>query len=129
MKKYFLNLINFLIKSEKKIVLFLGILTIALVSFTFGIMKGKKFNYQPIIISLPENPPVIINSNDSEKNTEKELLNSDSIKCVYVGSKNGSKYYPPTCEYAKKIKTENLRCFSSDEDAINKGYTKTTSCD
>ena len=36
--------------------------------------------------------------------------------CLYVGSKNSDKYYPPTCKYAKRIKTENLNCYNSEEE-------------
>lgn len=127
MKDYFKNLMDFLVKNERKLVAGFGIFLITLISFTFGIMKGKGISQEPLIISMPEVPPVIINSSESstkEKNKIGEVLTT----CIYVGSKKGSKYYPPTCSYAKNIVPENLRCFSSDEDAVNKGYTKTTSC-
>ncbi len=129
MKDYLKNLVNFFIKNEKKIVLGMGIVLIIVISFTFGIMKGKGITQDPLIISIAEVPPVVINSNDSVSIEEKAEIGEGLTTCVYVGSKNGSKYYPPTCSYAKKINPENLRCFSSDEDAIEKGYSKTTSCD
>ena len=127
-------MIYFFIKNEKKFALIFGIFLVSLVSFTFGVTKSKKFNYEPLIISIPENPPVIVNSQgesiieaDDNKNPKVEVAENTKT-CLYVGSKNGTKYYPPSCEYAKKIKSENLRCFSSDEEAKSKGYTKTSSC-
>ncbi|MCK4635391.1 MAG: hypothetical protein KAT32_00870 [Candidatus Moranbacteria bacterium] len=128
MRNYFRNLVSFFVKNERRIVVGFGIFLITLISFTFGIMKGKGISQEPLVISMPEVPPVIINSSESsaeEKNKIGEVLTT----CIYVGSKKGSKYYPPTCSYAEKIISENLRCFSSDEDAVNKGYTKTSSCD
>lgn len=129
MKEYFKNLIGFLIKNEHKIVLVVGIILIGLVSFTFGIMKGKGISQKPTIISLAENPPVVINSNELSSLEEKNMIGESLSTCIYVGSKKGSKYYPPDCSYAKNINPDNLRCFYSDEDAIEKGYTKSTSCD
>lgn len=129
MKNYFKGFINFFIKNETKVVLILVIILVSFVSFTFGVMKGKKFVYEPMVISIPENPPIVINSTESVKKEENTKISENLANCVFVGSKKGTKYYSPSCNFAKKIKTENLRCFSSDNDAISKGYTKTTSCD
>lgn len=40
--------------------------------------------------------------------------------CLYVGSKNSDKYYPPDCKWAKRIKPENLICFKSEEEVKNR---------
>lgn len=130
MKEYFKNLISFFARSEKKIVLGGGIFLIILLSFTFGIMKGRGIAQEPLVISLPDNPPIVIDSTETLEQNIEELSKIKEIEgaCIYVGSSKGSKYYPPTCSYAKKVSPENLRCFSSDEDAIEKGYTKSTSC-
>jgi DNA/RNA endonuclease YhcR with UshA esterase domain len=128
MRNYFRNFIDFFAKNERKIVLFLGLLLAVFLGFTFGVLKGKRFVYEPLVISIPENPPVLINSNNSINKEEKTKISENLANCVYVGSKKGTKYYPPSCDYAKKIKPENLRCFPSDEDAKIKGYEKTTSC-
>lgn len=47
------------------------------------------------------------------------------IGTKYVGSINSDKYYACDCRYAKNIKPENLICFESDEEAVEKGYIKT----
>jgi hypothetical protein len=47
---------------------------------------------------------------------------------AYMGSKNGTKYYAPWCASAQRIKPENIVWFESENDALSKGYSKTTSC-
>jgi len=42
----------------------------------------------------------------------------------YVGSVNSDKYYVCDCRYSKIIKPENVICFSSDKEAVDKGYIK-----
>jgi len=41
---------------------------------------------------------------------------------MYVGSKNSDKYYECSCGWAKNIKSENLVCFKSGEEAEGLGY-------
>jgi DNA/RNA endonuclease YhcR with UshA esterase domain len=43
---------------------------------------------------------------------------------IYVGSVNSDKYYVCDCQYAKRIKSENIICFSSDSEALRNNYTK-----
>lgn len=40
----------------------------------------------------------------------------------FVGSKDSDKYHYCNCRYAKRIKPENLLCFSDEKDAQAKGY-------
>ncbi len=42
---------------------------------------------------------------------------------MYVGSKNSTKYYLPTCKAVKRIKPANYQWFDSAEDAQIQGYT------
>ena len=46
------------------------------------------------------------------------------VDTAYVGSINSDKYYECSCHYADTILPENIVCFVSDADAIEKGYTK-----
>ncbi len=52
----------------------------------------------------------------------------ESLGCpkgtVYVGSVNSDKYYVCDCQYSKRIKPENIMCFSTDNEALSKNYTK-----
>ena len=70
---------------------------------------------------------------DTKKYEELKLLEKNAITsnlgvwscvdnkkdCLYVGSKNSDKYYPPTCKYAKRIKPENLQCYNSEQEVKN----------
>lgn len=46
----------------------------------------------------------------------------------YVASKNGTKYYLPSCSGAKRIKEENKIWFATIEDAKASGKTAATNC-
>jgi hypothetical protein len=48
--------------------------------------------------------------------------------CSFIGSKSGTKYYPPSCKTVNRIKPENLICFISELDAQEKGYARTKTC-
>ena len=37
-------------------------------------------------------------------------------ECLYVGSKNSNKYYPPECKWAKRVNPENLVCYKSEDE-------------
>ena len=43
---------------------------------------------------------------------------------AYVGSINSDKYYVCDCHYSKRIKPENIICFSSDAEAQSMDYVK-----
>ncbi|MEN8252298.1 MAG: hypothetical protein ABFQ53_01835 [Patescibacteria group bacterium] len=125
-KKVYSLTISWFLEHERQILLLIGFLFIALISFTFGTAKGAKLTQEPIVVNKPMVEPVVIKEDcASDSLTETVLTKED---CVYVGSAKGEKYYPPSCSYAKKIAKENLRCFTSDEDAVNKGYTRSKSC-
>lgn len=46
--------------------------------------------------------------------------------CLYIGSKNSKKYYPPACKYAARILPENKVCYNSEEEV--KDLEKSTGC-
>jgi lipopolysaccharide export system protein LptC len=60
--------------------------------------------------------------------THKKTNVCQSLGCpdntIYVGSINSNKYYTCDCQYAKRIKSENIICFSSDSEALEKNYIK-----
>jgi hypothetical protein len=47
---------------------------------------------------------------------------------VYVASKNGTKYYLPSCSGAGRIKEENKVWFQTVADAVAAGYTPANAC-
>lgn len=50
------------------------------------------------------------------------------IEKVYVASKNGTKYYLPTCGTAKRIKEANQVWFATKEAAAAAGYSPAANC-
>ena len=121
MKRQWYKILEWFGQNEVKLICFLGIVLISIMAFVFGVLKGAGLSQKPIMVMRPESPPIVI-----EKGGEGDIISEKD--CMYVGSVKGKKYYPPTCSFAKKIAKENLRCFTSDEDAKNKGYTKSLSC-
>lgn len=117
------SVVNWFLENEKLLLYLVGIVVVASLSFVFGTLKGAGLSQKPITVMRPESAPVVITEKCEQENTV--LKQKD---CVYVGSIKGKKYYPPSCSHAKRISKENLRCFTSDKDAIDKGYERSTSC-
>jgi methylphosphotriester-DNA--protein-cysteine methyltransferase len=46
----------------------------------------------------------------------------------FVGSKKSDKYHYPSCEWAQKIKPENLVTFTSAQEALKAGYVPCKVC-
>jgi len=127
---------------ESKIVTFVGLVLVAVVSFEAGILKGQMGEKNPIIIEKPAQSAVLgqESASDSQKEAPKaQNLTQEASKtsqkdnmlpqnCAFVGSKNSNKYHLPTCQFAKRIKPENIVCFSSVEDAQKKRYLPDKGC-
>ena len=54
--------------------------------------------------------------------------NAPASSGAFVASKNGTKYYLPTCSGANRIKEENKIWFASIEEARSQGYTPAANC-
>lgn len=124
------------VKHELKLVLSVGFILIALISFQFGYLEGKKGQNKPLVIektvevakTAPEaqgvvagaSTPVTVQSPAEVKNTPQN--------CAYVGSKSSNKVHLSTCRYAKTIKPENLVCFSSLDEALKQGRVADKNC-
>jgi len=132
---------EFLKKYEIKIILILGFILVAAISFEAGFWQGKKAPDKPLVIEKQSESPKIEPQTVSSEGVGKvtlpvsasvqgqNLASSEIPKnCAYVGSKNSNKYHLPTCQWAKKIKPENLVCFSSIEDAQAKNYLPDKGC-
>ncbi|MFA5925358.1 MAG: hypothetical protein WC831_00325 [Parcubacteria group bacterium] len=127
-------------KYGEKIILFIGILLIAGISFEAGFLKGKNNQKGTVEVSqiacapCPKDDP----SEESGKNSTasvsktasevKNKLTSENKKCAFVASKNSNKYHLSTCQFAQKIKAENRICFSSKEEAESRGYQGAKCC-
>lgn len=132
---------HFWLKYGEKIILAIGIVLIAVVSFEAGFLKGQKNQKESIIVNQPacapcrpkveENASVNTNNNNPQQNNQSKTetqLNADNQKCAFVASKNSNKYHLPTCQWANKIKPENKICFSSVEEAQKRGYQPAKCC-
>ncbi|MFW5884711.1 MAG: hypothetical protein ACOCUF_00550 [Patescibacteria group bacterium] len=62
------------------------------------------------------------------ENKEAENKEVENEECPLVGSENSDKYHSSDCTWAEKIKPENRVCFSSEEEAEEKGYKAAGCC-
>jgi hypothetical protein len=126
-----LQIKEFWLKYEQKIVLIVAFCLIAAISFEFGLFQGQKSQQKPLIIekqvnaqsegqATPNQPSMALESK-SQMTLPTQGVQSG---CAFVGSKNSAKFYVPTCTWAKRIKPENLVCYKSEKEAIEKGKTK-----
>ena len=131
---------QFWLKYEKKIVLAVGIILIAAVSFEAGYLEGQKNKREPIVVNeavcapCPKNEIATDNSEtgkDTLQNNPSETesqIPADNQKCAFIASKNSNKYHLASCQWAGRIKPENKICFSSAEEALKKGYQGAKCC-
>lgn len=125
---------SFLKKEESKIALISGFILVAVISFEAGHLKGQGVKDNPIIIekasqeSVKNETPAQLSDTAPEVKSVPIEAKSDIKKCAFVGSKNSNKYHLPSCKWAKRIKPENIICFSSAEDAAKKGYQPDKTC-
>ncbi len=136
-------------KYEHKIILIIGFILVAIISFEGGFLKGQKTAQNPLIIEKTAESMVSIeNGNNSAvqsvsqsqnlpTETKKDLNEVSAMPqtmptgrqdCAFVGSKNSNKYHLPTCRYAKNINPENRVCFSSKIEAESRGYLPDKNC-
>jgi hypothetical protein len=128
---------NFFIQHELKLVLVTGFVLVALISFQFGKIEGKKGQTKPIVIEKtvevakndPGGTPIVAGATTTPESTQNpagaKIL---APNCNYVGSKSSNKVHLPTCRYAKSIKPENLVCFSSLDEALKQGRVPDKNC-
>lgn len=137
-------------KYDYKILVVLSLILISVVSFNAGRTYENNIKPAEIKLSLNQSPlasnprqeRILALGEAVERNPEaKEItgtliagVNDGSSQaeekkdCAFVGSKNSDKYHLPDCSNAKRIKPENIVCFSSKEDAESKGYQPAKDC-
>ncbi len=127
----------FWIKNEKELILGLGLILIAAISFEFGYVQGKSGKTSPIVIEKASGSlktgsesPVGATMGSNTTAAPKAPIQADPIpaNCAFVASKNSNKFHEPNCQWAKKIKPENLVCFKSAEDAAAQGRVPDKGC-
>lgn len=127
---------------EIKIVIAAGLILVSVISFEAGVLNGQDWRQRPLIIEKaaensalktanPQNNNVAKSSNSILENSNTNVAGASNIakkNCAFVGSKNSNKYHLPDCRYAKRIKPENIICFSDEKDAKSKGYIPARCC-
>ncbi len=137
---------DFLVQNQADVVLVIGIIFIALISFGLGRITAPEVNKEPVVIEqnqesgitnseasvldsatdVPSQGTMEQNLNNTEGfSTSSNNVNSvsaTSAKGIIVGSKNSNKYHWPWCAAAKNIKPENQIWFKSEVEAKAAGY-------
>ena len=118
-------------------ILSFGFFAVGGLCFTSGLLIGRERQADPLVIEKATEPcggSSSIESSNAPKNApQREKSDASSVNstptvkgastdCAYVGSKNSDKYHLPKCSWAKRIKPENIVCFSSASDAEARGY-------
>jgi len=109
---------KFVNKREPEIILTIGIVLTALISFGIGRLSAPLSNNGPIVIKTPLTASIqqsLSTINQKEQKT---------IEGKFIGSVNGGKYHWPNCSHAKRISPENQIWFSSEEEAQKAGYAR-----
>ena len=125
---------NWISDHQSDIVLIVGIILVALISFTMGRMTSPQSNKEPVVIenqeaNILDNAEQVPKSGSgqgsdilqNENNVDNQSVISE--KGIIVVSKNGTKYHWQWCSFAKKIKPENQVWFKSEAEAQKAGYT------
>lgn len=126
------SITQFWLKYEPKIVMISGLILVAAVSFEFGLMQGQKWQQKPLIIEKTASQEALkgeaVNLTTPDPKTAQGAFLAVKKDCTFVGSKNSTKYHLPTCQWAKRIKPENVVCFKSAEEATAKNYQPDKGC-
>lgn len=135
--KYIQKIKGFAVEYQDRIVLIIGIVLIALISFGSGMLYNREISKEPIIIEEPAenaNHESRIMNYDSGGNSSLNFTASATNTStqtqteVVVASRNGTKYHLPSCPGAKQIKPENKITFSSPQEAEAAGYEPANNC-
>jgi len=114
-----------------------AIVLVLIIGFTFytGFLEGKRTTAPAVTLSCNQNilsklsRPLEtlangVTADASGGNSVSGPATTEAMAGHYVGSKNGTKYYPSlTCGAVKRIKPDNYLWFTSAEDAQLQGYT------
>ena len=122
------NLKQFVKDNERDIVLVIGIVLIALLSFGAGRLTAPKLVREPIVIdkSKIDMPTAAISANLSadliKSETSIKISGQNNQQGKFVASKNSKYYHWPWAPAAQRIKPENRRWFNSEDEAQKAGY-------
>ena len=123
-------------KYERRVVLVVGFILVAVISFGVGVLQGNKLDQKTLVIEKAPTEIALASTKAQQASVLGVESNKDSKtestaptgECLFVGSKNSNKYHKPDCRWAKNIKAENLVCFKNEEEARSKGYMGDKGC-
>lgn len=112
---------NFVKKNESDIVLVIGVVLVALISFGAGRLTAFRDNKEPLIIQDSTLTASVQESLAPQAGGSSQL--KEPIKeGKFVGSLKSDKYHWPWSSSAKRIKPENQIWFNSEAEAKAAGY-------
>ncbi len=133
------SIVELLKKNEEKIVLIIGGILIAALSFGIGRLTVLNTGQAELVYEKRESQNLCLRAPQESKEssqvagteTKKEKEAGTKVgksQGKFVGSKNSNKYHLPSCRWAKKIKEENKIWFQSKEEAEKAGYVPCGTC-
>lgn len=117
-----------------------ALLALAAASFSLGLSSSRNdtgSEVSQILIDYPDDPTLAAKYKPTGSTTVATKSSSApqvksatpmDLEAAYVGSVNGTKYYPIGCSGANRIKPENQILFATMEEAESAGYTQSTTC-
>lgn len=122
MKKLLLRWMSAFRREREHIGVFASICLVGILGFEAGTMAAGSVGAAPIVIEIPA--VAIPRAADEGLVAGVTAVAPDVEKkdCAFVGSRNSNLYHLPTCASAKRIKPENIVCFTGPEDAEKRGY-------
>lgn len=121
--------------NESKIILTVGLICVAILSFEFGLSWQNDLGQKPVIIEkIPDGyqctsgSEIALKAPNLASGSDSAVASANPTGCMFVGSKNSNKYHRPGCQWAKRIKPANLVCFKSAEDAAGRKYLPDANC-
>lgn len=113
---------KFVNKREPEIILTIGIVLTALISFGIGRLSAPSSNNEPMVIKTPLTASIQQSISATDQQEEQKTTEGK-----FIGSVNGGKYHWPSCSHAKRISLENQIWFSSEKKAQLAGYIRCNS--
>lgn len=120
---------------QERILFGVIIFLVAAISFKAGIMKEREqestelkvFLNNEQKLDLEDKKAIALGKAVQRKGLTETVESSIVLKenkkeCQFVGSKNSDKYHTMSCQWASRIKPENIVCFGSIEEAAKTGY-------
>lgn len=130
---------GFMDSEEGRIIAFILIVILTGVSsFLLGRMSNSLKNKDNTCVNIENSNNNIITQSEINKSIYNSSLGKasaiDSISASnqigsYVASKRGKRFYPVSCSAASSIVLKNRVYFNTIEEAIQKGYTASPSCE